>query len=151
MWGEERSSGGCREVLEESDKKKKPKTGSPRSTASKADKRKKMCSVCCKRFCSLQDLMWHMRPHTGERLHKSQTCRWTFSLKHSMVHHQKAQHTEHHNKDSEREAREDGKNEFNHSGITHMSESEVDLGLLANNHMVVTQSKERMATMRRGQ
>lgn len=65
--------------------------------------------------------------------------------------HQKAQHTEHHNKDNEMEAREDRKNEFNHSGITHMSESEVDLGLLANSHMVVTQSQERMATMRRGQ
>lgn len=65
--------------------------------------------------------------------------------------HQKARHTEHHNKDSEREAKGDGKNEFTHSGITHMSESKVDLGLLASNHMAVTQSQESMATMRRGQ
>ena len=43
--------------LEKSDNNKKPKTGSPRSTASKADKRKKMFNMCCKRFCSLQDLM----------------------------------------------------------------------------------------------
>ena len=65
--------------------------------------------------------------------------------------HQKARHTKHHNKDSEREAREDSKNEFTHSGIIHMSESEADLGLLASNHMAVTQSQESMATMRRGQ
>lgn len=65
--------------------------------------------------------------------------------------HQKARHTEHHNKDSEREAREDDKNEFTHSGIIHMSENEADLGLLASNHMAVTQSQESMATMRRGQ
>ena len=60
--------------LEKSDNNKKPKTGSPRSTASKADKRKKMCNMCCKRFCSLQDLMQHMRLHIEERLYKSKTC-----------------------------------------------------------------------------
>lgn len=32
----------------------------------KADKRKKVCSVCNKRFWSLQDLTRHMRSHTGE-------------------------------------------------------------------------------------
>lgn len=31
----------------------------------KADKRKKICSVCNKRFWSLQDLTRHMRSHTG--------------------------------------------------------------------------------------
>lgn len=46
---------------------KRPKTDSPRSMASKADKRKKVCSVCNKRFWSLQDLTRHMRSHTGMR------------------------------------------------------------------------------------
>lgn len=32
---------------------------------SKADKRKKICNVCSKRFWSLQDLTRHMRSHTG--------------------------------------------------------------------------------------
>lgn len=51
---------------EKSDEDKKPKTDSPRSVASKADKRKKVCSVCNKRFWSLQDLTRHMRSHTGK-------------------------------------------------------------------------------------
>ena len=50
--------------LEKSDDDKKPKTDTPRSAASKADKRKKVCSVCSKRFWSLQDLTRHMRSHT---------------------------------------------------------------------------------------
>ena len=32
---------------------------------SRVDKRKKICSVCGKRFWSLQDLTRHMRSHTG--------------------------------------------------------------------------------------
>lgn len=51
---------------EKSDDDKKPKTDAPRSAASKADKRKKVCGVCSKRFWSLQDLTRHMRSHTGE-------------------------------------------------------------------------------------
>ena len=35
----------------------------------KADKRKKVCSVCYKRFWSLQDLTRHMRSHTGTHTH----------------------------------------------------------------------------------
>lgn len=46
---------------------RRPKTDSPKSMASKADKRKKVCSVCNKRFWSLQDLTRHMRSHTGMR------------------------------------------------------------------------------------
>lgn len=46
---------------------KRPKADSPKSMASKADKRKKVCSVCNKRFWSLQDLTRHMRSHTGTR------------------------------------------------------------------------------------
>ncbi|KAJ8277019.1 hypothetical protein GJAV_G00070530 [Gymnothorax javanicus] len=59
------------------------------SAGSKADKRKKMCHVCSKRFWSLQDLTRHMRSHTGERPYKCQTCERTFTLKHSLVRHQR--------------------------------------------------------------
>lgn len=55
-----------RKSPEKSDDDKKPKTDSPKSVASKADKRKKVCSVCNKRFWSLQDLTRHMRSHTGK-------------------------------------------------------------------------------------
>ncbi|KAG9356070.1 hypothetical protein JZ751_000914 [Albula glossodonta] len=55
----------------------------------KADKRKKICSVCNKRFWSLQDLTRHMRSHTGERPYQCQTCERTFTLKHSLVRHQR--------------------------------------------------------------
>ncbi|KAI7809574.1 ras-responsive element-binding protein 1 isoform X2 [Triplophysa rosa] len=55
----------------------------------KADKRKKVCDVCCKRFWSLQDLTRHMRSHTGERPYECQTCSRTFTLKHSLVRHQR--------------------------------------------------------------
>ena len=37
----------------------------------KADKRKKVCSVCYKRFWSLQDLTRHMRSHTGTHTYTS--------------------------------------------------------------------------------
>ncbi|KAJ8337128.1 hypothetical protein SKAU_G00383480 [Synaphobranchus kaupii] len=55
----------------------------------KTDKRKKICSVCNKRFWSLQDLTRHMRSHTGERPYQCQTCERTFTLKHSLVRHQR--------------------------------------------------------------
>ncbi|XP_048866079.1 ras-responsive element-binding protein 1 isoform X1 [Brienomyrus brachyistius] len=58
-------------------------------SGNKADKRKKVCSVCNKRFWSLQDLTRHMRSHTGERPYKCQTCERTFTLKHSLVRHQR--------------------------------------------------------------
>lgn len=51
---------------ERSDDDKKPKTDASRSVTSKADKRKKVCTVCNKRFWSLQDLTRHMRSHTGK-------------------------------------------------------------------------------------
>lgn len=54
-----------KKASEKSDDDKKPKTDSTRSAASKADKRKKVCTVCNKRFWSLQDLTRHMRSHTG--------------------------------------------------------------------------------------
>lgn len=53
-------------AAEQKPPEKSPKTDSPKSAASKADKRKKVCSVCNKRFWSLQDLTRHMRSHTGK-------------------------------------------------------------------------------------
>ncbi|XP_049336103.1 ras-responsive element-binding protein 1 isoform X2 [Astyanax mexicanus] len=68
-----------------------PKTcdGEAVTTRGKSEKRKKICSVCNKRFWSLQDLTRHMRSHTGERPYKCQTCARTFTLKHSLVRHQR--------------------------------------------------------------
>lgn len=54
-----------RKSCEKSDDDKKPKTNGAKSTT-KADKRKKVCTVCNKRFWSLQDLTRHMRSHTGK-------------------------------------------------------------------------------------
>uniref|UniRef100_A0A2K6EZP5 Ras responsive element binding protein 1 n=1 Tax=Propithecus coquereli TaxID=379532 RepID=A0A2K6EZP5_PROCO len=138
---------------EKSDDDKKPKTDSPKSMASKADKRKKVCSVCNKRFWSLQDLTRHMRSHTGERPYKCQTCERTFTLKHSLVRHQrihqKARHAKHHGKDSDKDERgeEDSENESTHSGNNPVSESEAELAPNTSNHMAVTRSrKESLAT-----
>nr|KAF6507780.1 ras responsive element binding protein 1 [Rousettus aegyptiacus] len=131
-----------------SDDDKKPKTDSSRSVASKADKRKKVCTVCNKRFWSLQDLTRHMRSHTGERPYKCQTCERTFTLKHSLVRHQrvhqKAKHAKHHGKDSDKDERgeEDSESESTHSGNNPVSENEADSALLANNHVAVTRSRK---------
>ncbi|TRY89169.1 hypothetical protein DNTS_018082 [Danionella cerebrum] len=63
--------------------------GEVEEAGTKPDKRKKICSICNKRFWSLQDLTRHMRSHTGERPYKCQTCERTFTLKHSLVRHQR--------------------------------------------------------------
>ncbi|XP_062952674.1 ras-responsive element-binding protein 1 isoform X2 [Cynocephalus volans] len=133
---------------EKSGDDKKPKTDSPRSVASKADKRKKVCSVCNKRFWSLQDLTRHMRSHTGERPYKCQTCERTFTLKHSLVRHQrihqKARHPRHHGKDSDRDERgeEDSEDGSTHSGNNPVSENEAEVVPSTSNHVAVTRSRK---------
>ncbi|XP_054554205.1 ras-responsive element-binding protein 1 isoform X2 [Talpa occidentalis] len=133
---------------EKSDEDRKPKTDSPRGAASKADKRKKVCSVCNKRFWSLQDLTRHMRSHTGERPYKCQTCERTFTLKHSLVRHQrvhqKARPTEQHGKDSDRDERaeDDSGSESTHSGTNAVSESEAEAARLAAPHPAITRSRK---------
>lgn len=47
------------------DKSDDDKDSKPEAKGTKADKRKKICTVCSKRFWSLQDLTRHMRSHTG--------------------------------------------------------------------------------------
>ncbi|XP_013377269.1 PREDICTED: ras-responsive element-binding protein 1 isoform X1 [Chinchilla lanigera] len=137
-----------RRCSEKSDDDKKPKTDAPRSTASKADKRKKVCSVCSKRFWSLQDLTRHMRSHTGERPYKCQTCERTFTLKHSLVRHQrihqKARHGKHRGKDSDRDERaeEDSEGESAHSGNNAASETEAEAAPSAGSLAAVTRGRK---------
>lgn len=64
------SEGDCgeRKSSEKSDDDRKPKTNGAAKNESKADKRKKVCTICNKRFWSLQDLTRHTRSHTGKKL-----------------------------------------------------------------------------------
>lgn len=60
---EENSEERMEKSLDKSDDDKDSKT---ETKGTKADKRKKICTVCSKRFWSLQDLTRHMRSHTGK-------------------------------------------------------------------------------------